>query len=122
MHTIQLSGAKIYCSLSWGPYYVQKFFIHVLIKVPPYQPYVITITFFRERLRTHKAVGKLSFGPDKVNVHPYVVVSTCICIFGLKLSFQTSLSFIFPLFLITIVCMTQYKYSSNYFKFLKSKI
>lgn len=27
---------------------------------------LLLLLFFRERLRTHKAVGKLSFGPDKV--------------------------------------------------------
>ena len=27
---------------------------------------IISLLFTRERLRTHKAVGKLSFGPDKV--------------------------------------------------------
>jgi len=35
---------------------------------------LLLLLFFRERLRTHKAVGKLSFGPDKVKDYNYCIL------------------------------------------------
>lgn len=44
---------------------------------------LLLLLFFRERLRTHKAVGKLSFGPDKVkdyiNISVLCFHSFCTC-------------------------------------------
>lgn len=44
---------------------------------------LLLLLFFRERLRTHKAVGKLSFGPDKVkdyiNISVFCFHSFCTC-------------------------------------------
>lgn len=35
---------------------------------------LLLLLFFRERLRTHKAVGKLSFGPDKVKDYGILIL------------------------------------------------